>query len=63
MEKKLDPAFREFVLWLCDPRCPFTPHYNGTEPDQERVTFDKGNKNYTIDGVWKYWSEKQKDNC
>ena len=49
--------FKRFTDWKDDPRCPFITHYNGTEPDQERISYDKGNKNYNIEGVWKFWSE------
>lgn len=54
---ELTPETKAFVLWLTDLRCPFSTHYNGTDSDQPRITFDKGSKNYTLEQVFEFWNE------
>ena len=60
MLEKLSADIRKFILWKDDINCKFTIHYNGIDPKRERVTYDKGDSNYTIDEVFEYWQKNVK---
>jgi hypothetical protein len=53
--EELTPNIRQFILWLCDLHCPFITHYNGEDKTMPKISYDKGNKNYTLDEVFQYW--------
>jgi hypothetical protein len=57
MFDKLDPDIRKFILWKDDLNCKFSLHYNGISDKKERITYDKGDSNYTIDEVFEYWQK------
>lgn len=53
----MDDKTKQFVLWLCDVKCPFSQCHNGYDPTRERVCFEKSAKHYTLDQVFEYFEK------
>ena len=51
----MNEEIKAFIIWLCDIRCPFSVHYNGIDKTKDRISFDKGSKNYSLDEVFQFW--------
>jgi len=51
----MDEQIKRFILWLCDLKCPFNTSFNGEDKLRPRVSFEKGNKNYSLEEVYEYW--------
>ena len=47
--------FKKFILWKDDLHCPFIVHYNGEDSTRPKISYDKGNKNFTLDEVYEFW--------
>jgi hypothetical protein len=50
---------KNFLNWKDDLNCPFSVHYNGTDANKPKVSYDKGNKNYTINEVYEYFKNQR----
>jgi hypothetical protein len=57
--EELNPKFRDFALWLHDPKSPFDTVFQGIDKTKPRITYRKGNadKEWSLDEVWKYYCE------
>lgn len=52
--------FKDFIAWKDNPHCPFATCFNGVEKDRPKVCYEKGNKHYTIEEVYDYYSKHDK---
>jgi hypothetical protein len=52
--------FKKFILWSDNPHCPFNHCYRAIDNPGDPICYEKGNKHYSIDEVFKFYLENVK---
>jgi hypothetical protein len=55
MADEVMKLWTDFITWKDNPGCPFSLHYDGLKPKDERISYDRLQGNYTLDEVFSYY--------
>jgi hypothetical protein len=58
----MDEKTKQFILWKDDLKCPFSVYFNGEDKTKPRISYIKGDKQYTLEEVFEFWETKVLNN-